>query len=93
MEEGRTGVTLAELLWSQIRGTEVEDVYVDEDEEGHYLGVVLSDGETEYHLTFQEDGTVELAMGPVEGETLEEVVSFNLSEVEPPFSENGMAGA
>ncbi len=87
MEE-TTGQTLAELLLSQLQGAEVEDVYLDQDEDGNYLGVVFSDGETEYHLTFQEDGTVELAKGPVEGESLEEVAIFDLGEVEPPFSED-----
>jgi len=77
---------------SFIKSTEVEDVYLDEDEDGeNYLGVVFTDGEMEYHLTFQEDGTVQLAMGPLEGESLEEVATFNLSEVEPPYSEDGLA--
>ncbi len=89
MEEQRSGVDVAELLLSRLGGTQVEDVYVDEDEEGRYLGVVFSDGENEYHLTFEEDGTVQLAQGPLEGETLEEVTTFNLTEVDAPFSEDG----
>ncbi|MHB1160624.1 MAG: hypothetical protein ACYC3V_09905 [Chloroflexota bacterium] len=89
--EYRTGVTLAEELLSRIGGTEVQDVYIDEDEEGRYLGLVFSDGETEYHLTFEEDGTVQLAEGPLEGENLEEVATFSLNEVTPPFSEDGQA--
>lgn len=90
--EYRSGVSLAELLLGRLRGTELEDVYLDEDEDGRYLGLVFTDGENEYHVTFQEDGTVELAEGLAEGEFLEEVTTFNLSEVEPPFSENGMPG-
>ncbi len=91
MMEYRTGVSLAELLMSRIGGTEVQDVYIDEDEEGRYLGVVFTDGESEYHLTFEEDGTVQLAEGPLEGDSLEEVTTFTLGDVTPPFSEDGMA--
>lgn len=90
MMEYRTGVSLAELLMSRIGGTEVQDVYIDEDEEGRYLGVVFTDGESEYHLTFEEDGTVQLAEGPLEGDSLEEVTTFTLGDVTPPFSEDGM---
>lgn len=90
MMEYRTGVSLAELLMSRIGGTEVQDVYIDEDEEGRYLGVVFTDGESEYHLTFEEDGTVQLAEGPLEGDSLEEVTTFALGDVTPPFSEDGM---
>ena len=88
--EHRTGVSMAELLLSRIGGTEVQDVYFDEDEEGRYLGVVFTDGESEYHLTFEEDGTVQLAEGPLEGDSLEEVATFTLGEVRPPFSQDGM---
>ena len=91
MMEYRTGVSLAELLMSRIGGTEVQDVYIDEDEEGRYLGVVFTDGENEYHLTFEEGGTVQLAEGPMEGEKLEVVTSFSLGDVQPPFSEEGTA--
>ncbi len=90
MMEYRTGVSLAELLMSHIGGTEVEEVYIDEDEGGRYLGVVFTDGENEYHLTFEEDGTVQLAEGPLEGEKLEEVTTFSLTDVTPPFSEDGL---
>lgn len=90
MEEGMTGMSLADRLLSAIRGATVDDVYMDEDEEGHYLGVVFTIDEMEYHLTFQEDGTVQLAMGEVEGESLEEVITFNLADIEPPFSGNGL---
>ena len=86
-----TGARLAETLLSRIGGTQLEDVYIDEDEEGRYLGLVFTDGEREYHLTLQEDGTVQLAEGPVDGETLEEVATFSLGEVMPPFSEDGLA--
>ncbi|MGE5620819.1 MAG: hypothetical protein ACM3US_16345 [Sphingomonadaceae bacterium] len=88
--ENRTGVSLAEELLSHIGGTEVEDVYIDEDENGRYLGLVFSDGETEYHLTFEEDGTIQLAEGPLEGEGLEEVTTFSINEVVPPYSEDGV---
>lgn len=87
----RTGVSLAELLMSHIGGTEVQDVYIDEDEQGRYIGVVFTDGENEYHLTFEEGGTVQLAEGPLEGDKLEEVTSFSLADVQPPFSEGGIA--
>lgn len=89
--EYRTGVSLAELLMSHIGGTEVQDVYIDEDEHGRYIGVVFTDGENEYHLTFEEGGTVQLAEGPLEGDKLEEVTSFSLADVQPPFSEGGIA--
>lgn len=89
--EYRTGVALAEELLARLRGTELQDVYIDEDEEGRYLGVVFTDGDTEYHLTFEEDGTVQLAEGPLEGDELEEVTTFTLGEVGPPFSEDGSA--
>ncbi len=89
--ENQTGVNLAERLLAHIGGTELQDVYLDEDEEGRYLGLVFSDGEREYHLTFEEDGTIQLAEGPLEGESLEEVTTFSLGEVGPPFSEDGMA--
>ncbi len=92
MMEGRTGVSVAEQLLSYIGGTEVQDVYFDEDEEGRYLGVVFTDGETEYHLTFEADGTVRLAEGPLEGESLEEVTTFTIGEVAPPLYQGGMAG-
>jgi len=86
--EGMSGAVLAELLMSRLEGTRLEDVYLDQDEEGNYLGLMFSDGETEYHLTVDETGTVQLSEGPVEGETLQEVTSFDLSEVEAPFSED-----
>lgn len=89
--EYRTGVDLAEALLSRLEGTELQDVYLDEDEEGRYLGLVFSNGETEYHLTMEEDGTVQLAEGPLEGEALEEITTFALSEVVPPFSEDGLS--
>ena len=53
MEEEMDGVSLAERLLSAIQGTEVDDIYLDEDEDGKYLGVVFTDNETEYHLTFR----------------------------------------
>ena len=90
--ENRTGMALAGILMSRLSGTQVEDVYIDEDEEGPYLGLVFSDGETEYHLTFDAAGSVELAEGPLEGENLEEVVAFRIAQVEPPFSEDGATG-
>lgn len=93
VEEKRSGVSVAELLLSRIGGAELQDVYLDEDEEGRFLGLVFTDGETEYHLTFEEDGTIQLAEGPLEGESLEEVVTFGLDEVVPPYSDEGSAQA
>lgn len=90
MTDFTTGVGLAEFLTSRLGGCQVEDVYIDEDEDGRYLGLAFSDGETEYHLTFQQNGTVQLAQGPLEGETLDEVAAFDLSDVAPPFSEDGL---
>ncbi len=89
--EPRTGISVAESLLSHIGGTEVQDVYVDEDEGGRFLGVVFTDGETEYHITFEENGRVQLAEGPLEGEKLEEVTTFMLSEVTPPYSGESLA--
>lgn len=86
-----SGSGLADFLLGRLEGTRVEDVYIDEDEDGSYLGLVFSDGETEYHLTVDENGEVQLAEGPLEGESLEEVRSFRLDSVIPPFSENSSA--
>ncbi len=86
--EGMTGVGLVELMMSRLAGTRLEDVYLDQDEEGNYLGLMFSDGETEYHLTVDEDGSIQLAQGPLEGESLQEVTTFDLGEVLPPFSED-----
>jgi len=90
--EFETGAELSQLLMGRLRGSQLEDVYFDDDEDGRFLGLMFSDGATEYHLTFEEDGTVHLAQGPVDGEELEEVVTFGLDEVEPPFSTDGAAG-
>ncbi len=87
--QDRSGIALTELLADRLEGTELQGVYFDEDDEGRpFLGLVLSDGEKEYHLTFDGTGTVELAEGPLEGESLDEVTAFQIDEVEPPFSED-----
>jgi hypothetical protein len=86
--EGMAGAELVELLMSRLEGTRLEDVYLDQDEDGNFLGLMFSDGETEYHLTVDDAGTVQLSEGPLEGESLQEVVTFDLSEVEAPFSED-----
>ena len=91
--EEDSGAGLAELLLSRLGGTQLDDIYLDEDEDGRYLGLVFSDGETEYHLTVDEEGVVELSQGALEGESLEEVASFALGEVAPPFSEDSSSGA
>jgi len=91
--ESRIGADIVKALLEQLEGKTVDYVYIDEDEDGHYLSVVLTDGETECHLTFQQDGFVQLAAGPEEGEELDEVLSFDLDQVEEPFSEDGAEDA
>lgn len=90
----RSGAEILEKLLEHIEGTYVDYAYVDEDEDGKFLGIVLIDDEehTEYHLTLQQNGYVQLAAGPEEGETLDEVMDFNLAEVEEPFSNDGVEG-
>ncbi len=85
----KVGVEIVQQLLENIQDSHVEYAYIDEDDDGKYLGIVFSDGGTEYHLTFQQDGYVQLAAGPEEGNTLEEVMSFSLGEVEEPFSTDG----
>lgn len=88
MDPQESGSGLAEFLLSRLDGTRVEDVYIDEDEDGSYLGLVFSDDEKEYHLTVDESGEVQLAEGPLEGESLEEVKTFRLDLLTPPFSDD-----
>lgn len=87
MEEmtDRTGTSLTELLTSHLEGTQLDEVYIDQDEDGNFVGLVFSDGETEYHLTFDDNGSIMLARGSLQGEMLQEVVEFSLDEVLPPF--------
>lgn len=87
--ESRIGADIVRDLMENLEGKEVDYIYIDEDEDGRYLGVVLTDGETECHLTFQQNGFVQLAAGPEEGEELDEVLAFDLGDVEEPFSDDG----
>jgi hypothetical protein len=91
--ENRIGADIVKALLENLEGKEVDYVYIDEDEGGRYLGVAFTDGETECHLTFQQDGFIQLAAGPEEGAELNEVLSFDLATVEEPFSEDGAEGA
>ena len=91
--ESRIGADIVRMLLENLQGKTLEYAYLDGDEEGTYLGLVFTDGETEYHLTVQEDGFVQLASGPEEGETLDEVMSFPLGEVEEPFSTESIGEA
>lgn len=84
-----SGAEIVKQLLENLEGTQIDYIYVDEDEDGQYLGLVFSDGETEFHLTMQQDGFVQLASGPEEGENLDEVLSFKLGEVQEPFSTDG----
>lgn len=88
--ESNVGAEIVARLQENLVGRRVDYAYVDEDEFGRYIGLVFTDGETEYHLTVQEDGAIQLASGPEDGDTLEEVMSFNLHEVEEPFSADGV---
>ncbi len=90
--ESRIGADIVRDLMENLEGKEVDYIYIEEDEGGRYLGVVLTDGETECHLTFQQDGFVQLAAGPEAGEELDEVMAFNLGEVEEPFSDDSDEG-
>ena len=91
MASEESGADLSEFLMSRLEGTRVEDIYIDEDEDGNFLGLVFSDGDVEYHLTVDEGGIVQLAEGTLEGDSLEEVKSFQLDAVIPPFSEDSSA--
>ncbi len=91
--ESSTGSDIVKKLLENLEGKALDYAYIDEDEDGRYLGLVFTDGETEYHLTVQEDGFVQLAAGPEEGETLDEVISFDLGEVQEPFSTDGIGEA
>ena len=88
MDPQESGSGLAEFLLSRLDGTLVEDIYIDEDEDGSYLGLVFSGDDKEYHLTVDEIGEVQLAEGPLEGESLEEVRTFRLDLLKPPFSDD-----
>ena len=90
MESRRVGAEIVKEILENLEGSQIDYVYIDEDEEGQYLGLVFTDGENEYHLTVQQDGFVQLAAGPEEGESLDEVLSFNLGKVEEPFSVDGI---
>lgn len=87
--KSRIGADIVKSLLENLEGKQVDYIYIDEDDDGRYLGVVLTDGETECHLTFQQDGFVQVAAGPEQGEELEEVLSFELGDVEEPFSADG----
>lgn len=87
--EFETGVELSQLLLGRLKDSQLKDVYFDDDEDGRFLGLMFYKDDTEYHLTFEEDGTVQLAEGPVDGDVLDEVVTFGLDEVEAPFSADG----
>lgn len=87
--ELKVGSEIVESLLDNLEGRQIDYAYIDEDEDGRYLGLVFTDGETEYHLTVQQDGYIQLASGPEEGDTLEEVISFKLGEVEEPYSVDG----
>ena len=87
--ESRIGADIVRDLMENLEGKEVDYIYIDEYEAWRYLGVVLTDGETECHLTFQQNGFVQLAAGPEEGEELDEVLAFDLGDVEEPFSDDG----
>jgi hypothetical protein len=88
MDPQESGSGLAEFLLGRLDGTRVEDVYIDEDEDGNYLGLVFSDDEREYHLTVDKSGEVQLAEGPLEGDSLEEVKTFRLDLLTAPFSDD-----
>jgi hypothetical protein len=88
--ENQTGAGITKVLAENLKGKALDYVYLDEDDDGRYLGLVFTDGVTEYHLTFQEDGYVQLAAGPEDGDTVDEVLSFDLAELEEPFSDDGV---
>jgi hypothetical protein len=90
MDPQESGSGLAEFLLSRLEGTRLEDVYIDKDEDGSYLGLVFSDGEKEYHLTVDESAEVQLAEGPLEGDSLEEVKTFRMNTLTPPFSDDSV---